>query len=144
MKVYHGSSVLVKTPDIFHWRENAEFGKGFYVTPIFEQALWWSGKFDNPQMAEYEFNLEEAEKLKVLKFKEYGPEMREFTECCMTGRDESDYDIVSGPFFTEETISGRKFEGPMLQICFRTEKAIAACLNFEKAIDILDFSNKNT
>lgn len=137
MKVYHGSSVLVEKPDVNHSRERAEFGRGFYVTPVFEQALWWSGKFENPQMAEYEFNTEEAKKLKVLEFREYGSEMKSFIECCMAGRDESDFDIVLGPFFTEELISGRKFEGPMVQVCFRTEKAIASCLHFEKAINIL-------
>ena len=136
MKVYHGSSVLVDRPDVNHCRENAEFGRGFYVTPVFEQALWWSGKFKNPKMAEYEFNTEEARKLKVLEFKEYGDEMRAFIESCMAGKDESDFDIVSGPFLTDEIIAGRKFEGSMLQICFRTENAIARCLNFEKAIII--------
>ena len=77
-----------------------------------------------------------ARTLKVLEFKEYGDEMRAFIESCMAGKDESDFDIVSGPFLTDEIIAGRKFEGSMLQICFRTENAIARCLNFEKAIII--------
>lgn len=38
MIVYHGSSLEVTTPDIRHSRDNVDFGKGFYVTPIKEQA----------------------------------------------------------------------------------------------------------
>ena len=38
MIVYHGSSLEVTTPDIRHSRDNIDFGKGFYVTPIKEQA----------------------------------------------------------------------------------------------------------
>ena len=39
MKVYHGSKVAVKDPDTKHSRLEVDFGKGFYVTPIFEQAV---------------------------------------------------------------------------------------------------------
>ena len=33
MKLYHGSSVVVQTPDVDHSREKIDFGRGFYVTP---------------------------------------------------------------------------------------------------------------
>ncbi len=38
MILYHGSFVAVNQPDLVHSRKNVDFGKGFYVTPIFEQA----------------------------------------------------------------------------------------------------------
>ena len=38
MILYHGSFVAVTQPDLVHSRKNVDFGKGFYVTPIFEQA----------------------------------------------------------------------------------------------------------
>lgn len=38
MILYHGSFVVVNQPDLVHSRKNVDFGKGFYVTPIFEQA----------------------------------------------------------------------------------------------------------
>ena len=45
MRVYHGSYVAVTNPDLMHSRENVDFGKGFYTTPIYEQAEQWAGRF---------------------------------------------------------------------------------------------------
>lgn len=44
MRVYHGSYVELAKPDIIHSRKKVDFGVGFYVTPIEEQAKWWSCK----------------------------------------------------------------------------------------------------
>lgn len=44
MMVYHGSYVELAKPDIIHSRKKVDFGVGFYVTPIEEQAKWWSCK----------------------------------------------------------------------------------------------------
>lgn len=38
MIVYHGSDVVVQTPDVLHSYRNLDFGKGFYVTTVREQA----------------------------------------------------------------------------------------------------------
>ena len=47
MILYHGSSVVVQKPDIIHSRERVDFGKGFYLTDIPEQAAdGVSGLFD--------------------------------------------------------------------------------------------------
>ena len=35
---------IVKT-DLTHSRSNVDFGRGFYVTPLYEQAAKWCGKF---------------------------------------------------------------------------------------------------
>ena len=41
MRVYHGSYVAVTNPDLIHSRENEDFWKGFYTTPIYEQDEKW-------------------------------------------------------------------------------------------------------
>lgn len=38
MILYHGSSLESATPDLNHSRLNVDFGCGFYVTPLYEQA----------------------------------------------------------------------------------------------------------
>ena len=38
MIVYHGSSEIVKFPDVNHSYKALDFGKGFYVTSVQEQA----------------------------------------------------------------------------------------------------------
>ena len=45
MIVYHGSWLEVKNPDLKHSRSDVDFGKGFYVTPLRDQAVKWCGKF---------------------------------------------------------------------------------------------------
>lgn len=45
MILYHGSFVKVEKPDLEHSRSNLDFGRGFYTTPIYEQAEKWSRKF---------------------------------------------------------------------------------------------------
>ena len=42
MKLYHGSYCRVEYPDIEHSRDLLDFGKGFYVTTIPEQANSWA------------------------------------------------------------------------------------------------------
>lgn len=45
MNLYHGSYVEVVTPDLKHSRSNVDFGKGFYTTPLYDQAVKWCNKF---------------------------------------------------------------------------------------------------
>ena len=42
MIVYHGSSDIVRQPDILHSYRALDFGKGFYVTTVREQAERWA------------------------------------------------------------------------------------------------------
>ena len=42
MIVYHGSCGIVSRPDIQHSYRNLDFGKGFYVTSVREQAERWA------------------------------------------------------------------------------------------------------
>lgn len=45
MTLYHGSYKEITHPDIVHSRNNVDFGRGFYTTPLLEQAQKWSRKF---------------------------------------------------------------------------------------------------
>lgn len=38
MRLYHGSTVVVKRPNIQKGRKATDFGRGFYTTTNFEQA----------------------------------------------------------------------------------------------------------
>ena len=42
MIVYHGSSKTVRQPDILHSYRALDFGRGFYVTTVREQAERWA------------------------------------------------------------------------------------------------------
>ncbi len=45
MIVYHGSYCKVDNPNISFSREALDFGKGFYVTSIKQQAISWTDRF---------------------------------------------------------------------------------------------------
>lgn len=42
MKLYHGSIITVKHPNLQNGRKTTDFGKGFYTTTNFEQAKKWA------------------------------------------------------------------------------------------------------
>ena len=50
MILYHGSFLEIVKPDLVHSRPNVGFGRGFYVTPLYEQAAKWCGKSNAVEM----------------------------------------------------------------------------------------------
>lgn len=44
MLVYHSSIVPVREPIVKAGRENLDFGQGFYITDIKEQAVRWASR----------------------------------------------------------------------------------------------------
>lgn len=151
MMLYHGSYLEISKPELKYSRENVDFGRGFYTTPIYEQAVKWCGKFKrrgkNGIVSRYQFDMENKEKWKVLEFETYSEEWLDFIMNCRNGKDTTDYDVVIGGvandkvfntielFFDglidkKEAINRLRYEKPNLQICFRSEKVIEA-LKFE-------------
>ena len=45
MIVYHSSNTIVESPDIQHSRKYLDFGRGFYLTSIFDQAVRYAQRF---------------------------------------------------------------------------------------------------
>lgn len=100
MKVYHGFWIEVSVPDLKHSRTDVDFGKGFYVTPIREQAVKWCGRFKRRGkqgiVTSYIFDDCAIQNLNVLKFDSYSEEWLDFILNCRREKDSSDYDIVMG------------------------------------------------
>ena len=45
MILYHGSCTVIQSPNIVYSRERLDFGKGFYLTNICDQARSWALRF---------------------------------------------------------------------------------------------------
>lgn len=156
MKVYHGSYVAVPHPDLTHSRENVDFGKGFYTTPIYEQAEQWAKRFRKQNKAgivsEYSFDDSSLSDVKVLTFESYSEEWLDFILQCRTCKDATDYDIVLGGVANDrvfntvelyfdglidkaEAIKRLLYEKANLQIAFRTEKALSK-LVFQGSVEV--------
>lgn len=75
MKVYHGSTFIVKQPNIEMLTHRTDFGKGFYTTSNYEQAEKWAkrkkdrlNEKTNMYVNSYEYI--ENESLSILNFNE--------------------------------------------------------------------------
>ena len=152
MILYHGSYMEIAKPDVQHSRKNVDFGRGFYTTTLYEQAVKWCGKFkrrgNEGVISHYEFDEKCLKEVKVLEFNSYSEEWLDFILMCRSGKDNTDFDIVIGGVANDkvfntvelyfdglidkkEAISRLRFEKPNLQVCFRTQKVIDKYLCFE-------------
>lgn len=151
MILYHGSFLEIAKPDLVHSRSNVDFGCGFYVTPLREQAVKWCGKFKrrgkDGVVSRYVYDECRENELKILKFDSYSEEWLDFILNCRRDNDTTDYDLIVGGVANDkvfntvelffdglidktEAIDRLRYEKPNLQICFRTEKALSL-LHFE-------------
>lgn len=152
MIVYHGSFVEVVKPDVFHSRDNVDFGKGFYITLIKEQAIKWAARFKKHKgkgiVSAYEFDLEDCRtEYRVLEFDSYSEEWLDFIMSCRRSENKSDYDIVIGGVANDkvfntielyfegliekkEAIKRLRYEKPNLQMCIRNQQLIEKHLHF--------------
>lgn len=99
MKLYHSSDVSVAKPDIIHSRDYLDFGKGFYLTSIYEQAVKYAQRFIRRKrdawLNVYEFEYEPSE-WKILNFDSYNKHWLNFVASCRAGKDNTGFDIVIG------------------------------------------------
>lgn len=105
MKLYHGSIVSVKNPNIRQGRSNTDYGKGFYTTVDFDQAARWArirrdrAGGGNAVVSVYEVDDDLLQK-KDLRIMEYNGATKEWLDFVVANRRYAplhDYDIVLGP-----------------------------------------------
>ena len=145
MTVYHGGAAAVPNPDLSHSRKAVDFGAGFYVTPMLDQAVRWGEKRKRSSgsavVSQYEYDEVAASALRALRFDGYSEVWLDFIVKCRNLKDDSDWDIVVGgvandkvfdtleAFFDgfatkAQTIDRLRMEIPNLQMCFRTVAAL--------------------
>lgn len=152
MTVFHGSDSIVKNPDILHSFRNLDFGKGFYVTSIEEQAERWAKRKADFSKLKAVLNIYELKEdfsdLKVLDFKDDLDTWIDFVCSCRNGNLEyTKYDLIigkvandkvfrvvdmynSGIWEKERAIKEIKTYKNYDQIAFITQKAIDNLLFF--------------
>ena len=105
MKLYHGSTVSVKNPNLRQGRPNTDYGKGFYTTVDFDQAARWArirrerAGGGNAIVSVYEVDDDLLQK-KDFRIMEYNGATKEWLDFVVANRRYAplhDYDIVLGP-----------------------------------------------
>lgn len=102
MIVYHGSTEIVEKPDVIHSYRTLDFGAGFYVTTVKEQALRWArrkadilGK-STAVLNRYQMN-DNVGGFEIKVFEEDLLEWIDFVCGCRDGkRDYQKYDLIFG------------------------------------------------
>lgn len=110
-KVYHGTTDIVEKPICAFGRNNLDFGQGFYVTDIREQAVKWAiltaqKRKENPILNCYlleKDSLMKEGRCKV--FKAYDAEWLEFIAASRKGESPSaNYDYIEGGIANDRVV----------------------------------------
>ena len=110
MIIYHGSTVIIKKPEIRTSERMLDFGVGFYTTSKKEQAIRWAQRVAsrnesiNKILSIYEFDIERAEnELVIIRFDNPDEEWLDFVCTNRLGREiDKSYDIVIGPVANDQ------------------------------------------
>ena len=102
MIVYHGSTEIIKAPDILHSYRPLDFGKGFYVTTNIDQAKRWAKrKADLSHKTVSYINIYELSEEKMdLKIKTFSEDLIEWIDfvcrCRDGGTEYLNFDVIKG------------------------------------------------
>ena len=142
MRLYHGSGVVVCSPEVRVTKYTKDFSWGFYCTKLPEQAERWAlrhtGKGEAPTVNVYDWTGSDGLSYKV--FPEMTEEWLDLIASCRAGCSH-DYDIIEGPMaddevwdYVEDFLAGNisreafwvlaRFKRPTHQISFHTEAAL--------------------
>ena len=125
MKVYHASMVRVEHPDVFHSRKFLDFGQGFYITTLREQAIKyaqrflrrgkeaWLNVYELDVVGKYDVVLGGIANDKVFRTVDL---------------------FFAGDITKEEALRRLFFEIPNNQLCVRSQKLLDNCLVFKESI----------
>lgn len=157
MRLYHASTMAVEHPDVEHSRPNLDFGRGFYMTAMRDQAVRYAERFTRRGkpafVSEYELD-EEVKDFVVKRFEDYDEEWLDYVAVCRHGgTPEQKYDAVEGGVANDkvfntvdlyfagvitksEALGRLKYERPNHQICILNGEMIVRHLHFIKAEEI--------
>ena len=151
MIVYHTSYTTVRFPDVRYSREALDFGKGFYVTSLKQQAIDYAGKFRFRgkqavlNLYELEDNWESG--VNVKHFEAYDEEWLDFVAANRRCQEVERFDAVEGGIANDKVfrtldlyfsgdidkasaLKKLQYEVPNHQICLLNQNLIDSKLKF--------------
>lgn len=159
MRLYHGSNVEVRNPNLRYGRNTTDFGKGFYTTTQKEQAEKWTEiKLDRAKTGKKIVSVYEVDdalianpELRIREFHGVDADWLNFVVNCRKGQ-VHDFDLVFGPVANDKVFTTvNLFESGVLsveaailqlkayktydQLSFHTERVISA-LRFVESYEV--------
>ena len=133
MKVYHGSTMMIRKPDVIHSKSFLDFGPGFYVTSYKEQAERWAYRkgmrLSMPAIVNV-YDIGELSEYRIKRFTDTDSEWLNFVCNCRNGKEVyKGYDAVIGNVANDDVFK-----------CFNTgifkEHSISVGLSYTRKIII--------
>ncbi|MGM9833031.1 MAG: DUF3990 domain-containing protein [Candidatus Limisoma sp.] len=153
LTLYHGSTDIVERPLVSIGRKDLDFGPGFYLTPLYEQASQWAKRTMTIRKASqaivniYELTL--PTDCKIKQFDAYNKEWLDFIVDSRKGkRPWSGYDIIEGGVAddrvidaveayingyadVEHTLRQLVYHKPNYQICILNQQIVDEYLQYK-------------
>lgn len=114
MTLYHGSYVPVQAPLVKLGRKKVDFGQGFYLTKLYQQAESWAktiaerkGRTTLPTVSSFSFDLDavKSDGYRIKIFESYDLEWLEYVvDCRRGGVKQQQYDLVEGGVANDNVI----------------------------------------
>lgn len=153
MILYHTSTGEIRQPDLLHSRPRLDFGKGFYLTPICEQAERYGERFirRGEKAILNVFLLDENRTECSHKiFTAYDGEWLDFVTACRKGLPHENYDIIeggiaddqvfdtvdlyfSGVYTREQALAQLQYKKPNHQVCITSQHILDKYLHFQSS-----------
>ena len=162
MILYHGSYTIIQTPNVVYSRNRLDFGTGFYLTNIYEQAKNWAVRFRyrnypcivNSFTLDYE-SVQKNYSIKI--FDSYDKEWLHFIIRNREGQPVEEYDVIiggvandkvfntielfqNGLISEEETLGRLKYEKPNWQMCIRNQEILNNYLEYQGSEEVMNGS----
>ncbi len=155
--LYHGSTVVVEHPLVGVGRKDLDFGPGFYLTPLFEQASMWATRIGiirrkgQTVVNTYAFSLPDG--CRVKRFDAYDREWLDFIVGSRTGKQPwSGFDVVEGGIADDRVVDSVEayingyadVEHTLRQLIYHKPNRQVCILNQEIADKYLHFQSFKT
>ena len=156
IRLYHTSNVEVHTPDLNHSREHLDFGRGFYLTSLREQAVKYGQRFlrkgEEAFLNIYELD-EELQEFSRIIFDAYDSGWLDYVTACRKRQPRIIYDIIeggsaddqvfdtidlyfSGVYTFEQALDQLRFKHPNHQVCITSQQVLNKHLHFIESIKL--------
>jgi len=150
MKFYHTSNVIVSEPNVCHSRKYLDFGLGFYLTPLEQQARDYGQRFirrgEPAIMNVFELS-DEIANVKRKVFQAYDSEWLDYVAVCRKGLSHEQFDIIEGGiaddqvfdtvdlylqgiYTREQALDQLQWKKPNYQLCITSQQVIERYLRF--------------
>ena len=156
MRYFHTSNMIVPEPDVRHARLHLDFGIGFYLTPLEQQARDYGQRFirrGEPAIMNVFELAEEITDANRKVFPAYDGEWLDYVVACRKGLPHQHFDVIEGGiaddnvfdtvdlylqgvYTREQALDQLRWKKPNYQLCITSQRVLDHYLQFINSIPL--------